>query len=90
MLKKKKKRLKPLPKTLKESYHYIKETKYSYNTVRFNSAITTQERQCGIPVYVSMKAPAQYSALIIKAKTQKLGIIKTDLENKTKDMIIYF
>lgn len=34
---------KPSPKTLKESY-VIKETKYSYNTIGFNLAITTQER----------------------------------------------
>lgn len=34
----------------------------------FNLAITTQERQCGILVDVPMKAPAQYSALIIKKK----------------------
>lgn len=41
---------------------------YSCNTIESKLGGTTQERQQGILVDMPMKAPAQYSALIVKVQ----------------------
>lgn len=72
--------IKTLTKYSKRKLTWLKrkETKYSYNTIGFNLAITTQEWQCGILVIYWWKHQLNLSN-DHKEGEKKVGIIKKEL-----------
>ncbi|CAM4508925.1 unnamed protein product [Caretta caretta] len=60
---------------------------YTYKTKGSKLAVTTQERDSGIIVDISLKTSAQCAAAVKKAN-RMLGIFKKGIDNKTENIIM--